>query len=50
MDVFRGRSLKPSRGPQYSDFDFFPSPLNPKFPLPVAGGGGGVVAANSRSG
>ncbi|XIA67106.1 hypothetical protein ACFIOY_15630 [Bradyrhizobium sp. TZ2] len=41
MDVFRGRPLKLARGPQDSDFDFFPPPLNPKVPLPPSGGGGG---------
>ena len=41
MDVFRGRPLKLSRGPQDPDFDFSPHPPNPKVPLPASGGGGG---------
>jgi len=41
MDVFRGRPLKLSKGPQDSDFDFFPTPLKPNILLPAAGGGGG---------
>jgi hypothetical protein len=41
MDAFRGRPLKLSKGPQDSDFDYFPPPLKPNILLPTAGGGGG---------
>lgn len=41
MDLIRGRPLKLSKGPQDSDFDFFPAPLKPNISLLAAGGGGG---------
>ncbi|ANW03756.1 hypothetical protein [Bradyrhizobium icense] len=41
MDLVRGPRLKLARGPQDSDFDFFPTPLKPDIPLPKPAGGGG---------
>ena len=40
MDVFRGRLPKLSRESLSPDTDSFPPALNPKLPVPTAGGGG----------